>query len=128
VRITAKSTILQVAEVVGNALDKAGIKAVLTGGACATIHSRGSYLSEDLDLIIQSTPTQRALDNAMAGIGFKRKAARRVSEGAAFYRSRCANSPGSREGRSIRDLSAVPHGFVPRSTGSLLPLERPAEP
>lgn len=37
------------------------------------IHSGGDYESEDLDYIIQAAPTQKTLDDAMAGIGFRRK-------------------------------------------------------
>ena len=55
-----------------DALRRAGIQAVLTGGACAAIHSGGDYHSEDMDVIIQSSPSRRALDAAMAGIGFRR--------------------------------------------------------
>jgi hypothetical protein len=71
-RITAKSTLQQVAAVLAGALRGAGIRAVLTGGACATIYSAGGYQSEDLDLILQSSPTQRSLDEAMAQAGFAR--------------------------------------------------------
>lgn len=53
-------------------LKASGIRAVLTGGACASIHSGGEYQSEDLDLILQGAPSQRALDDAMKRIGFKR--------------------------------------------------------
>lgn len=45
---------------------------MLTGGACATIYSAGGYQSEDLDLILQSSPTQRSLDEAMSKAGFAR--------------------------------------------------------
>lgn len=71
-RITAHSTLEQVAAVLAGVLREAGIKAVLTGGACATIYSAGGYQSEDLDLILQSSPTQRSLDEAMAKAGFAR--------------------------------------------------------
>lgn len=71
-RITAQSTLEQVAAVLAAALGGAGIRAVLTGGACATIYSAGGYRSEDLDLILQSSPTQRSLDEAMATVGFVR--------------------------------------------------------
>jgi hypothetical protein len=74
-KITARSTIDEVIEIVSSTLEKAGITAVLVGGACATLYSGGVYTSEDLDLIIQSTPRQPALDGAMAGIGFTRKQA-----------------------------------------------------
>ena len=55
------------------ALRKAGIRAVLTGGACAAIHTAGGYSSEDVDFILQSTPSARRLDDAMASIGFLRR-------------------------------------------------------
>lgn len=55
------------------ALRKVGIRAVLTGGACAAIHTAGGYSSEDVDFILQSTPSALRLDNAMASIGFLRR-------------------------------------------------------
>ncbi|HEX9286531.1 MAG TPA: hypothetical protein VF999_04610 [Thermoanaerobaculia bacterium] len=39
---------------VPEALEKAGIRAVLTGGACAALHTAGGYQSEDVDFILQS--------------------------------------------------------------------------
>ena len=74
-KIMARSKIHEVIEVVSSALEESGITAVLVGGACATVYSGGAYTSEDLDLIIQSTPGQPALDEAMASIGFSRKQA-----------------------------------------------------
>jgi len=71
-KITARSSLRQVAAAVAKGLSTAGIQAVLTGGACATIYSGGEYQSEDLDLILQSSPTQKALDHAMASAGFVR--------------------------------------------------------
>jgi hypothetical protein len=72
-KITSRSTLKLVAAAVAEALRDARIHAVLTGGACATIYSGGAYQSEDLDLILQSSPTQKELDAAMAKIGFVRK-------------------------------------------------------
>lgn len=74
-KIGRGSTIDEVVEIVSSTLEKAGIKAVLVGGACATIYSGGTYTSEDLDLILQSAPGQPALDEAMASIGFTRRQA-----------------------------------------------------
>jgi hypothetical protein len=65
-----------VAAAVARALSGAGIKAVLTGGACATLYSKGAYQSLDLDFILQSGATQRQLDAAMGSIGFRREANR----------------------------------------------------
>lgn len=55
------------------ALQKNGIRAVLTGGACATIYSGGDYQSEDLDFILRAAPSRRALDAAMASASFHRR-------------------------------------------------------
>jgi hypothetical protein len=72
-KITPRSSLKQVAAAIADTLRKARIRAVLTGGACATIYSGGEYQSEDLDLILQFSPTQRALDEAMAKAGFIRR-------------------------------------------------------
>lgn len=71
-RITHRSSLRQVAAAVAKALQDAHIRAVLTGGACATIYTGGAYQSEDLDLILESTPKQAVLDEAMATAGFVR--------------------------------------------------------
>ena len=60
-KITARSSLKKVAAVVSDALSGAGIRAVLTRGACATIYSGGAYQSEDLDLILQSSPCRDRL-------------------------------------------------------------------
>ncbi|MFQ5744346.1 MAG: hypothetical protein ACE5HV_12270 [Acidobacteriota bacterium] len=70
--ITAKSTLAQVAACVARALSRARILAVLTGGACATLYSKGEYLSSDLDFILQSAVTRQELDDVMRSIGFHR--------------------------------------------------------
>lgn len=66
------STLSDVVRAVAGALDKAGIRAVLTGGGIAAIHTRGSYKSEDLDFILQSTPTRSQLEAALETVGFQR--------------------------------------------------------
>jgi hypothetical protein len=61
-----------VARCVATALGSARIRAVLTGGACASLYSGGSYTSSDLDFVIQSTVSRTQLDTAMVRIGFRR--------------------------------------------------------
>ena len=70
--ISRRSSLVDVATTVAAALDAAGIDAVLTGGACATLHSRGRYQSYDLDFVVRSGGTRRAVDAAMASVGFRR--------------------------------------------------------
>jgi hypothetical protein len=52
---------------------KAGIEAVLTGGACASLYTRGAYKSSDLDFVLRSAVSRHTLDSVMASIGFFRE-------------------------------------------------------
>ncbi|HZM71147.1 MAG TPA: hypothetical protein VFB95_12385 [Candidatus Cryosericum sp.] len=70
--LTGASTLAEVAAAVAKALDRSGIRAVLTGGACAALYSRGAYQSSDLDFVLQSAVKTRDLDAAMKSVGFRR--------------------------------------------------------
>lgn len=83
--ITARSSLSSVAVQVGDALRRHGIRAVLTGGACASLHSGGAYYSVDMDFILLGHVTQAALDAAMGSVGFRRKGDRYLHPGARFY-------------------------------------------
>jgi hypothetical protein len=72
VKLTAQSSLAEAAGCVARALRRARIRAVLTGGACATLYSDGKYQSFDLDFILQSATTTPELDDAMGAIGFRR--------------------------------------------------------
>lgn len=71
-KLNRRSGLADVVRTVAQALDSAGIDAVLTGGACASLYSRGYYQSSDLDFIIQNAVSSVELDAAMGGIGFRR--------------------------------------------------------
>lgn len=73
--LSAGSTLREVIQAVSGTLRRHGIEAVLTGGACASLHSRGDYLSQDLDYIIRNSVTRAQLDTAMATLGFSRAGA-----------------------------------------------------
>ncbi len=83
--ITARSSLSSVAVQVGDALRRHGIRAVLTGGACASLHSGGAYYSVDMDFILLGHVTQAALDAAMGSVGFRRKADRYLHPRTRFY-------------------------------------------
>lgn len=83
--LTATSSLRDVVTVVSRALRHAGIRAVLTGGACASLHSDGAYLSHDLDYILESRATQRQLDTAMRSIDFRRVGDRYVHPATVFF-------------------------------------------
>ena len=83
--IGPRSTLADVAAAVAAALHEGGFRAVLTGGACATIYSAGAYQSFDLDFILQEGGGQRALDRTMAGLGFVRETDRYTHPKTAFF-------------------------------------------
>jgi len=73
VRLSARSSLETVAACVAAAMTRAGIRAVLTGGACASLYSRGAYQSSDLDFVLQSAASKRTIDGVMQSIGFLRE-------------------------------------------------------
>jgi hypothetical protein len=70
---------------VARTLRQADIVAVLTGGACATLYTRGAYHSHDLDFIVRSGGTRKSLDAAMAAIGFQRDGDRYVHDATPLF-------------------------------------------
>jgi hypothetical protein len=50
-KITAKSTLEDVAAIISTALERAGIAATLSGGAAVSIYSNNEYQSKDLDFV-----------------------------------------------------------------------------
>lgn len=83
--LTRRSALADVAAVVAGALKRGGLSAVLTGGACASLYSGGTYQSHDLDFIIRSGGTRKALDDAMASVGFSRQGDRHVHPATPFF-------------------------------------------
>lgn len=84
-KIGSRSSVRDVAAVVGESLKKAAIDAVLTGGACATIYSEGEYQSTDLDFILLGDADRKQLDAAMAASGFRREGDRYVHPKTDFF-------------------------------------------
>jgi len=85
VKVTRRSSLRDVALAVGGALRRHGVRAVLTGGACVSIYTDGTYVSRDVDFVIQSAPTQAQVDDALAELGFRRDRDRYVHEEVSFY-------------------------------------------
>ena len=83
-KLTKRSSLEDVAAAVGRALREAGIDAVLTGGACATIYSEGAYQSRDLDFIVRAGGTRAILDSTLARLGFRRVHDRYLHSGSPF--------------------------------------------
>lgn len=83
--LRASSTLASVVGAVGGALRRARIRAVLTGGACASLHNGGASKSYDLDFIIQSPATQKQLDAALLSVGYRRDRDRYVHRSCPFW-------------------------------------------
>jgi len=83
--ITERSSLREVALAVGRALADHGVRAVLTGGACASLHAAGRYLSDDLDFVLAGRVQVAELDGAMASLGFARKTNRYVHPRSDFW-------------------------------------------
>lgn len=71
-KLTERSRLTEVVIAVAKALDDFGIRAVLTGGACASLYTRGAYQSSDLDFVLLAAVPAAKLDDAMASIDFQR--------------------------------------------------------
>ena len=85
VRLAARSSLADVAVAVGDALRRAGIRGVLTGGACASLYSAGAFHSVDVDIVLEGTPTVEAVDAALSPLGFKRRRDRYVHSTVPFF-------------------------------------------
>ncbi|NQW03050.1 MAG: hypothetical protein HQ485_03390 [Acidobacteria bacterium] len=83
--IAPGATLRHVVAAVSSILKKRGITAVLTGGACASLYTRGAYLSYDLDYILRGTVTRDQLDRAMADIAFTRLGAQYQHPAVPFF-------------------------------------------
>lgn len=79
------STLTDVAITVGDTLRRHGIRAVLTGGACASLYTAGSYSSVDADFVVLGEVTRVDLDNAMGTLGFRRAGDHYVHPRTEFY-------------------------------------------
>jgi hypothetical protein len=70
---------------VGDALRRAGIRGVLTGGACASLYTAGAHVSVDVDIVLSGDCELEALDAALAPMGFARRGDRYVHAAVPFF-------------------------------------------
>ena len=84
-KLSAKSSLADVAISVGDALRRAGIRGVLTGGACAHLYTAGTYASVDVDFVLSEDTSASALDRALNPLGFQRSRDHWVHAKLPFY-------------------------------------------
>jgi hypothetical protein len=85
VKLSPETPLSTVALAVGSLLRRHGITAVLTGGACAALHTGGAYTSKDVDFVVRGAVRQAALDAALRELGFERRGDRYVHPLVPFY-------------------------------------------
>jgi len=77
-RITANSTLRDVAAIVSSSLEHAGIAATLSGGAAVSIYSKNEYQSKDLDFVTAALIADLA--PVLTELGFDHTAVPRMSQ------------------------------------------------
>lgn len=76
--INRHSSLLEVAAIVSDALERAGITATLSGGSAVSIYSDNQYQSEDLDFV---TPSMMAeLTPVLEALGFQHSGTSRLAQ------------------------------------------------
>ena len=68
--IDANTSLREIAFLVCTELDRAGIRAVLTGGSAATVYASEDYQSRDLDFIIEYRSDEVAPSEALNSLGY----------------------------------------------------------
>ncbi len=76
--ITDRSTVAEVAAIISDALESAGITAVLSGGSAVTIYSNNAYLSRDLDFVTSALVSD--LKPVLERLGFVHTGVPRLSQ------------------------------------------------
>lgn len=76
--ITERSTVEEVAAIVSNALEDAGITATLSGGSAVTIYSNNEYLSRDLGFVTSAMVAD--LKPVLDRLGFEHTGIPRLSQ------------------------------------------------
>jgi hypothetical protein len=71
--------------VVGRALGQRNIRAVLTGGACASLYSGGTYSSVDADFVLIGEAELSNLDETMRSLEFRREGDRYVHAESEYF-------------------------------------------
>jgi hypothetical protein len=96
-RISEQSSVEEVAAIVSDALESAGMTATLSGGSAVTIYSNNAYLSRDLDFVTSAMvddlrPVLEALRTWFANEGESEEEFRRFREAVRAGKSRQADT------------------------------------
>jgi hypothetical protein len=76
--IKATATLKELAVIISEALEGAGIIATLSGGGAVSIYSDNQYMSHDLDFVTSADP--RKLSKVLVPLGFVQTPSKRLFE------------------------------------------------
>jgi hypothetical protein len=76
--ITEATSVKELAVIISEALEAAGITATLSGGGAVSIYSNNQYMSDDLDFVTSADP--KILLKAITPLGFVQGSAKRLYE------------------------------------------------
>jgi hypothetical protein len=85
VRLTERTPLADVAVAVGHELRRAGIRAVLTGGACADLYALGASPSFDADFIVEGRADAKEVERALGRLNFVRRGDRYIHRNLPFH-------------------------------------------
>lgn len=69
----SKTSIIELAAIVADHLQKHDIEVVLVGGLAVEIYTANLYLTKDIDMVKTNYKSSRELNYAMAKLGFQKK-------------------------------------------------------
>jgi hypothetical protein len=81
-----KLTIVELAALICDSLRKEGLRAVLSGGACAEIYSNNKYVTGDLDFVVNYfwPENDKKIERVMAGLGFDKNGRIYINKSVAY--------------------------------------------
>ena len=103
--IRKQSDVSEIAAIVSAALERAGITAVLSGGAAVSIYTNNAYVSLDLDFV--SSDSLDRIEPILAELGFKRGHGRFFNHGDTAYVVEFPTGPVSFGGDVVREWSRI---------------------
>lgn len=103
--IRKQSDVSEIAAIVSAALEKAGITAVLSGGAAVSIYTKNAYVSLGLDFV--SSESSDRIEPVLAELGFKRGQGRFFTHEDTVYVVEFPSGPVSFGGDVVREWGRI---------------------
>jgi hypothetical protein len=110
--IDQDSTLEEACFAVAGALEKAELRAVLTGGSAAAMYAPKSYTSYDADFVLEGVVRPGELERAMLSVGFKPMAAGMYAHARTSYTVDFPKGPLAVGAEYVRESAVLKRGGV----------------